>query len=121
MDRLRAAEHRAEALDVERITLFSGCCAVSVVPEFPEKNRSRPELGSFAPKRSVAIRYHIRRAARSFATSSNRSIVVAKWNDSRGANASNASPRAISASEYAIADASVSASSWTASQPASRA
>ena len=27
--------------------LFSGCCAVSVVPELPEKNRSRPERGSF--------------------------------------------------------------------------
>ena len=106
---------------VDRMRLFSGCCAVSVVPEFPEKNRSRPEFASFAPKRSVAIRYHMRRAARSFATSSNRSMVVAKWKESRGANVSNASPRAISASEYAIADASVSASSWIASHPASRA
>ena len=101
--------------------LLSGCCAVSVVPEFPEKNRSRPEFGSFAPNRSVAIRDHIRRAARSFATSSKRSIVVAKWNDSRGANESKSRPRATSASAYAMADASVSASSWTASHPASRA
>ena len=75
VDRLRAAEHRAQALHGGRgSTLFSGCCAVSVVPEFPEKNRSRPEFASFAPKRSVAIRYHMRRAARSFATSSNRSM-----------------------------------------------
>ena len=101
--------------------LLRGCCAVSVVPELPEKNRRRPERGSFAPKRSVAMPNHIRRAARSFATSSNRSSVVAKWNDRRGANVSKAIPRSISASEYAIAEAIVSASSWTASHPASRA
>ena len=46
---------------------------------------------------------------------------MAKWNDSRGANPSKSIPRARSASEYAIADAIVSASSCTASHPASRA
>src|SRR4051812_19007908 len=106
---------------VERMTLFSGCCAVSVVPELPEKNRSRPDAGWIAPNRSVATQYHSRRAARSFATSSNRSIVVAKWNDSRGANESTASPRATSASLYTTAEAIASASSWIASHPASRA
>ncbi len=60
----RAAEHRRQALHRQRTTLFSGCCAVSVAPEQPEKNLSRPELASLAPKRSVAIVFHIRRAAR---------------------------------------------------------
>jgi hypothetical protein len=84
---------------VDRITLFSGCWAVSVVPEFPEKKRSRAAAGEVAPNRSVASRYQIRRAARSLATSSNRSSVVAKWNDSRGANSSKRRPLAVKASQ----------------------
>ena len=91
------------------------------MPEFPEKNRSRAAAGAPAPNRSVATRYQIRRAARSLATSSNRSRVVAKWNDSRGANVSKSRPRARNASQYATAEAMVRASSCTASQPASRA
>ena len=110
VDRLRPAEHRAQALQrgahdvVERLLRRER--RAGVAREEPQASRPSDPV---APKRSVAIRYHIRRAARSFATSSNRSSVVAKWNDSRGANASKAIPRAISASEYAIADAIVSA------------
>ena len=47
----------------------------------------------------VAMRYQRRRAARSLATSSKRSSVVAKWKDSRGANRSKASPRPVSSSQ----------------------
>ena len=83
---------------VERTTLFSGCWAVSVAPEQPEKKRSRPECGLAAPNRWVAISYHRARAARTLAASSNRSSWLEKWKDSRGANESNARPRAVKCS-----------------------
>src|ERR1700688_4694233 len=101
--------------------LLRGCCAVSVVPELPEKKRSGADAALRAPNRSVAIRHQRRRAARSLATSSKRSSVVAKWNDRRGPKRSNDRPRLTSDSVYAIAEAMVRPSFWTALHPASRA
>jgi hypothetical protein len=66
------------------------------------------------------MRAHMRRAARNFATSSNRLLWAFQKNESRGANASTARPAAMAASTYAIPLASVNASSWTAVEPASR-
>jgi hypothetical protein len=82
--------------------------------------RSRSDFGSFAPKRSRMIVAHSRRAARSFATSSRKSLCRLKKNESRGAKESTVSPRAMAASTYATPSASVKASSCTAVEPASR-
>ena len=62
----------------------------------------------------------MRRAARNFATSSNRSLCAAKKNDSLGANVSIASPAASARDTYSIVFAKVKASSCTAVDPASR-
>ena len=63
---------------VARTTLFIGCCAVSVEPAVNAKIRSCCERGSFAPYRSREDRAHTRRAARNFATSGRKSIVIAR-------------------------------------------
>ena len=74
-----------------------------------------------APKRSVAIVFHIRRAARTLHASSKKSSWLEKWKESRGAKSSKLMPRAMNSFEYAMADAIVNPSSWIALQPASRA
>ena len=78
--------------------LFSGCCAVSVEPPVCVWKRSILERSSLAPKRSVMMRAHMRRAALYFATSSNRLLWAFQKNDSRGAKASTSMPAAIAAS-----------------------
>jgi hypothetical protein len=75
--------------------LFIGCCAVSVTPAVCEWKRSVHERGSFAPKRSRMWRAQMRRAARSFAISSKKSLWMSKKNESRGAKSSTSSPRAM--------------------------
>ncbi len=66
------------------------------------------------------IRAHSRRAARNFATSSKKFMWHAKKKDTRGANSSSAKPASSAACTYAIAFASVNATSCTAVAPASR-
>ena len=100
--------------------LFSGCSAVSEQPAVCVWNRSRSDRSSVAPYRSRSRRAQIRRAARNFAISSNRSMCALKKNESRGAKASTAMPRCIPSSTYASPSASVKASSCTAVEPASR-
>ena len=63
---------------------------------------------------------HIRRAARSLAISSRKSLWTLKKNDRRGAKLSIGKPRSTDACTYASPSASVKASSWTAVEPASR-
>ena len=87
----------ASACTATRTTLFIGCCAVSVEPPVWVWKRSSL-LDSFsAPKRSVMMRCHIRRAARNLATSSKKLLCPFQKNDSRGANSSTASPASIAA------------------------
>ena len=78
--------------------LISGCWAVSVEPPVWVWNRSSLERSSLAPKRSVMIRAHMRRAARNLATSSKRLLWAFQKNDSRGAKSSTPSPAAMAAS-----------------------
>ena len=80
----------------------------------------RRALASLPPNRSRIRRAQIRRAARNFATSSNRSLCAAKKNDSRGANASTPSPASTARFTYSTAFEKVNASSCTAVDPASR-
>ena len=110
----------ASACTVTRTTLFSGCCAVSMLPAVCAWKRSVSARGSRAPNRSRMMRAQSRRAARNFATSSSRLLCALKKNDSCGANASTASPASTAACTYATALASVNATSWTAVHPASR-
>ena len=77
-------------------------------------------FSSFAPNRSLMIRYHMRRAARNFATSSKKSLWPFQKKDSRGANSSTSRPASIAAWTYAMPLESVNAISWTAVLPASR-
>jgi hypothetical protein len=72
------------------------------------------------PNRSRTIFAHIRRTARNFAISWKTLLWQLKKKASRGANSSIPRPRASAASVYAIALASVKATSWTAEQPFSR-
>ena len=81
-----------------RTTLFSGCCAVSVLPPVWVWKRSSFDRSSVAPKRSVMIRAHIRRAARNLATSSNRLLWAFQKKLSRGAKSSTAIPACTAAS-----------------------
>ena len=83
---------------VTRTMLFSGCCAVRVDPPVWVWNRSILERSSLAPKRSVMMRAHMRRAARYLATSSKRLLCAFQKNDRRGANASTSMPAAMAAS-----------------------
>ena len=78
--------------------LFSGCWAVSVDPPVWVWKRSIFERSSLAPKRSVMMRAHMRRAARYLATSSKRLLCAFQKNDSRGAKSSTSMPAAIAAS-----------------------
>ena len=78
--------------------LFSGCWAVRVDPPVWVWKRRSLERSSLAPKRSVMILAHIRRAARNLATSSKRLLWAFQKNDSRGAKASTSSPAANAAS-----------------------
>ena len=88
----------ASASIAVRVMLLNGCCAVSETPEVCACVRMSHERGSRAPKRSRSSRAQIRRAARSFATSSKRSICALKKKLRRGANASTSRPRATACS-----------------------
>ena len=110
----------ASACTATRTMLFSGCCAVSMLPAVCAWNRSASARGSRARNRSCMIRAHSRRAARNLATSSSRSLCALKKNDSCGANASTVRPASSAACTYAMPFASVKATSCTAVQPASR-
>ena len=83
---------------VTRTMLFSGCWAVRVDPPVWVWKRSILERSSLAPKRSVMMRAHMRRAARYLATSSNRLLCAFQKKDSRGAKASTSMPAAMAAS-----------------------
>ena len=56
------------------------------------------EFASLAPKRSVMIRAHMRRAARNLATSSKKSLWAFQKNDRRGAKSSTSRPASMAAS-----------------------
>ena len=105
---------------VVRMTLLSGCCAVSVTPAVWVWNLSIQDFGFWAPKRSRMILAHMRRAARNLATSSSRSLWATKKNESLEAKLSTLRPASTAAWTYAMALAKVNASSWTAVAPASR-
>jgi hypothetical protein len=87
----------AKACTATRTMLFSGCCAVSMLPAVWAWKRSISERGSRAPKRSFMMRAHSRRAARNFATSSRRLLWALKKNESCGANSSTLSPASCAA------------------------
>ncbi len=82
----------ARACTATRTMLFSGCCAVSMLPAVWAWKRSIWERGSRASKRSRMMRAHRRRAARYFPTSSIRLLWALKKNDSWGAKSSTLSP-----------------------------
>ena len=88
----------ASDCSVTRTMLFSGCWAVRVDPPVWVWKRSILLRGSFAPKRSVMMRAHMRRAARYLATSSNRLLWAFQKKERRGAKASTSMPAAIAAS-----------------------
>ncbi len=83
---------------VTRTMLISGCCAVRVEPPVWVWNLSTFDRSSLAPKRSVMILAHIRRAARNFATSSKRLLCAFQKKLSRGAKSSTARPAFMAAS-----------------------
>ena len=87
----------ASAWMVTRTMLFSGCCAVSVEPPVWVWNRSSFDASFLAPKRSVMMRCHMRRAARNLATSSKKLLWPFQKNDSRGANSSTSRPASMAA------------------------
>ena len=84
----------AKACTAVRAMLFSGCCAVSVLPPVWVWVRSIQERGFVAPKRSRMIRAHIRRKARNLATSSKKSLWVLKIQEMLPAKSSTSRPRA---------------------------
>ena len=100
--------------------LFSGCCAVSIDPAVCVWKRSSLDFSLLAWKRSDMIRYHMRRDARNFATSSKKSLCPFQKKERRGANSSTSRPASIAACTYAIPLESVNAISCTAVLPASR-
>src|SRR5262249_42290663 len=110
----------ASACTVTRTMLLSGCCAVRETPAVCAWVRRRSERSSRAPKRSRMIVAHRRRAARSFATSSRKSLWRVKKKESRGAKLSTGRPRARPASPYGVPAAVVKAGSWTGGDPARR-
>src|SRR5581483_5225945 len=93
MKRLHAAEDAGKRLErdadhvVDRLLGGKGCARGLGVR--PKHHRARVP----APKRSFMIRAHIRRAARSLATSSRKSLWIFQKNESRGAKSSTESPR----------------------------
>jgi hypothetical protein len=66
------------------------------------------------------MRAHSRLAARNFAISSSTLLCALKKNDSRGPKSFTSRPVSMHACTYALAFASVKATSWTAVAPASR-
>ena len=88
----------ASAWSATRAMLLSGCWAVADTPAVCVWVRSRIDSGFFAPKRSFMKRAQRRRAARSLAISSKKSLWMSKKNESRGAKLSMSSPRAQAAS-----------------------
>ncbi len=87
----------ASAWIVVRMTLFTGCWAVSEHPAVWVWKRSIQERGSFASKRSFMTRAQMRRAARYLATSSKKSLWALKKNERRGANSSGSIPASMPA------------------------
>ncbi len=81
--------------------------------------RSIHDFGFLAPKRSLMMRAHIRRAARNLATSSSSVVRDTKKKASRGANSSTSWPDSTAALTYSIPSASVNATSCTGVAPAS--
>ena len=108
----------ASASIVVRTMLLYASCSVSDTPLVWQCVRSNFDFSFFAP-RSVMIRVHKVRAARSFATSMNRFMPMPKKNERRGAKWSMSRPEACAARTYSLPSASVYASSWTAVAPAS--
>ena len=109
----------ASACTATRTRFTSGCWAVSWTPAVWVWKRSINDFGFRAPNWSRIRSAQIRRAARNFATSSNRVVRDTKKNDSRGAKSSTASPAANAASTYAMPSASVKAISCAGVAPAS--
>ena len=83
----------ASASYAVRTMLLYGSCSVSDTPDVWQCVRSIFEPGFCAP-RSVMMRDHNKRAARSFATSMKKFMPIAKKNERRPANSSTPSPRA---------------------------
>ena len=111
----------ASACSATRATLFSGCWAVADTPAVCVCVRSRIDSGFVAPNRSFMTVAQIRRAARSLAISSKKSLWMSKKNDSRGAKRVDVAARARRRPRRsARPSASVKASSCTAVEPASR-
>ncbi len=88
----------ASAWIATRATLLSGCCAVAETPAVCVCVRSRIDSGFLAPNRSFMNRAQRRRAARSLAISSKKSLWMSKKNESLGAKLSTSRPRAQAAS-----------------------
>ena len=90
-----------------------------VTPAVCVWNRHVHERGFFAPNRSRMIFAHMRRAARNFATSSNRWLCATKKKLRRGAKLSTSSPASTAACTYSIAFENVKPNSCAAVAPAS--
>ena len=110
----------AMAWSVTRTTLLSGCWAVSVQPAVCVWKRRLMALGFAAPKRSFMSLAHSRRAARNLAISSRKLEWQPKKKESRAPNLSTSRPMSTAAFTYSRPSAIVKATSWIASQPASR-
>src|SRR3989441_8334474 len=90
----------ASACSATRAMLLRGCWAVAETPAVWVCVRSRIDSGFLAPKRSLRKRAQRRRAARSLAISSKKSLWMSKKNESRGAKLSMSSPRAHRSEEH---------------------
>jgi hypothetical protein len=88
----------ASASIAVRVMLFRGCCAVSDTPAVCTCVRISHDFGFRAPNVSRSSLAQIRRAARSLAISSKKSICALKKNDSRGAKSSTSRPRSTACS-----------------------
>ena len=87
----------ARACSATRATLLSGCWAVADTPAVWVWVRRRIDSGFRARNRSRITVAQIRRAARSFAISSKKSLWMSKKNDRRGAKSSTSRPRSTAA------------------------
>ena len=87
------ASTAAIASTAVRTMLLSGCWAVSETPAVCVWKRSHCARSVLAPYTSRIQRAQMRRAARSLAISSKKSMCASKKNDSPGANWSTSSPR----------------------------
>jgi len=110
----------ASACSATRTMLFSGCCAVRLTPAVCVWKRISQLRGFRAPNVSRISRAQMRRAARSLAISSKKSLCTLKKKLSRGANESMSSPRRSAHRTYSRPFARVKASSCPAVDPASR-